>query len=123
MSIPESLLFTKSHEWILQEGEIVKIGLSDFAQSALGDIVFIELPESGTEVIMTESFADIESVKSASEIYAPVSGVIQSVNQSIVDSPEKINEDPYTSWLIEVEAITDTCELMTFDEYQQYCEA
>lgn len=123
MNIPESIRFTKSHEWILQEGETAKIGLSDFAQSELGDIVFIELPEIGTEVTMEEPFAEIESVKSASEIYSPVSGVILSINQNVADSPEKINENPYESWLVEVESITALTGLMTFNEYQKHCES
>ena len=122
MNTPEGTRFTKSHEWILQTGQTVKIGLSEFAQNELGDIVFIELPEIGTEVTKGESFAEIESVKSASEIYSPVSGVIKEINTSVSDSPEKINENPYDAWLIEVEHITDTAELLLPDEYESFCE-
>ena len=101
--VPGELRYTAEHEWVREEGGGVCIGITDFAQNALTEVVWVELPEIGTTVEVMESFASVESVKSDSEIYAPVAGVISEVNESLEDSPEKINEDPYGSgWICKI---------------------
>lgn len=119
----EEVKFSKSHEWILFDGEKAKIGLSTHAQEQLGDIVFIDLPEEGDEVTKGESFADIESVKAVSEAYSPVTAVITAVNKDLLDSPELINSQPEDTWLIEVEGIGESEDLMTAEEYKKFCES
>ena len=109
--VPEGLYYTKEHEWIRIEGDNVVIGVTDYAQDALTDVVWVELPEIGSVVGSMESFASVESVKSVSEIYAPVSGEVLEVNDSLEDSPEQINEDPYgNGWICKM-AISDPSEL------------
>ena len=109
--VPDELRYTKEHEWIRIEGENVVIGVTDYAQDALTDVVWVELPEIGSVVGSMESFASVESVKSVSEIYAPVSGEVLEVNGSLEDSPEQINEDPYgNGWICKM-AISDPSEL------------
>lgn len=123
MSANKNLQYTKSHEWIEKVGNNVKIGLTDYAADELGDIVFVNLPEVGDEVTSGGAFGDIESVKAVSDVYSPVSGVIANINEELLDSPEKINEDAYAAWLVEVEDITDTEELMSADDYDAFIEA
>jgi glycine cleavage system H protein len=118
----EELNYSKSHEWVRFEGEKAKVGLSDHAQEQLGDIVFIDLPEIGDEVTVGDSFADVESVKAASEIYSPVTATISAVNEELMDSPELINTAPLTTWIIEVEGIEETEDLLNETEYQTFCE-
>lgn len=109
--VPDELRYTKEHEWIRIEGDNVVIGVTDYAQDALTDVVWVELPEIGSVVGSMESFASVESVKSVSEIYAPVSGEVLEVNGSLEDSPEQINEDPYgNGWICKM-AISDPSEL------------
>ena len=109
--VPDELRYTKEHEWIRIEGDNVVIGVTDYAQDALTDVVWVELPEIGSVVGSMESFASVESVKSVSEIYAPVSGKVLEVNASLEDSPEQINEDPYgNGWICKM-AISDPSEL------------
>ena len=109
--VPDELRYTKEHEWIRIEGDTVLIGVTDYAQDALTDVVWVELPEIGSVVGSMESFASVESVKSVSEIYAPVSGKVLEVNASLEDSPEQINEDPYgNGWICKM-AISDPAEL------------
>ena len=109
--VPDELRYTKEHEWIRIEGDNVVIGVTDYAQDALTDVVWVELPEIGSVVGSMESFASVESVKSVSEIYAPVSGEVLEVNDSLEDSPEQINEDPYgNGWICKM-AISDPAEL------------
>ncbi len=104
MSLPKDLLYSEEHEWVKKEGDNVRIGITDFAQSELGDIVFVELPEVGDEVEADESFGSVESVKTVSELYAPVSGKVVEVNEELEDSPEFVNESPYEkAWMIVVE--------------------
>ncbi len=95
MELPDDLRYSTDHEWVRTEGELVRIGITDYAQDALGDVVFVELPATGTEVAASDSFSEVESTKSVSEIYAPVAGVIVEVNSELSDAPEKLNEDPY----------------------------
>ncbi len=113
--------YTKTHEWLEeQEDGTIVIGLSDFAQSELGDIVFINLPEVGTVLTVDLAFADVESVKAVSEIYAPVSGVICEINEELLDSPGKINEDAVNTWLVKVKEVSATTELLTLEQYREF---
>ena len=123
MNHPDNLKYSKSHEWVedLASGN-VRIGISDFAQSELGDIVFVNLPEVDDEVVCGESFADVESVKAVSDVYSPVSGVVVAINEEILDAPEKINDDPYEAWFIEVGDVTDMDELLDAEAYEKLCE-
>ena len=103
MKVPENLLYTKEHEWISEDGSTVKVGITDFAQSQLGDIIFLELPEVGDQIVAGESFGEIEAVKTVSELYAPINGTILEVNEDLEESPENINQDCYGSgWIIKV---------------------
>lgn len=123
MNIPEELKYTKSHEWVKEEEDgTVLIGLTDYAQSELSDLVFVNLPEVGDEVEAGETFADVESVKAASDVYSPVSGTVAEINEELLDAPEKINEDPYGAWLIRVENVSDTVELLDCAEYERVVE-
>lgn len=112
--------FAKTHEWVKVEGTKAKIGLSDHAQSELGDIVYINLPELDTPVTKGKAFTDIESVKAVSEVLSPVSGVIINVNDELDANPEKINEDPYGAWIVEVEVSELGDDLMTEEEYKEF---
>lgn len=124
MSITEKILCSKSHEFLLDNGDnTFTIGLTDYAVEQLGDIVFLELPEIGTEFKKGETFATIESVKAASEIYMPISGKILEVNEAAVDAPEILNEDSYEKgWLVKVEATGDASEQNDLLEYEDYKE-
>ena len=103
MKVPENLLYTKEHEWISKKDNVVKVGITDFAQSQLGDIIFLELPEVGDQIIAGESFGEIEAVKTVSELYAPINGTILEVNEDLEDSPDNINQDCYgAGWIIKV---------------------
>ena len=121
MNFPAELKYTKDHEWMVMEGDIAVIGISDFAQDALGDVVFINLPEVGDTVTAGESFGDVESVKAVSDVNSPVTGVIVAVNEDLADSPENLNSDPYGSWIIKVEQITETEELLDAAAYEAFC--
>ena len=103
MNFPAELKYSKSHEWVRMDGEIAVVGISDFAQDALGDVVFINLPTEGDAVTAGESFGDVESVKAVSDIISPVSGTICAVNEALADAPETLNSDPYGAWIIKVE--------------------
>ena len=121
MSIPNELRYTKSHEWIKEEGDVATVGITDFAQNALGDVVFINLPEAGDEVVAGESFGDVESVKAVSDLLSPVSGIVKAVNEELIDAPEMLNSDPYGAWIIKVEQVTDREELLDADDYEALC--
>ena len=121
MNFPAELKYTKDHEWIKMEGDIAVIGISDFAQDALGDVVFINLPEVGDTVTAGESVGDVESVKAVSDVNSPVTGVIVAVNEDLADSPENLNSDPYASWIFKVEKITATEELLDAAAYEAFC--
>ncbi|HET9543904.1 MAG TPA: glycine cleavage system protein GcvH [Acidimicrobiales bacterium] len=95
MNVPEDLRYSKDHEWARLEGDRVRVGITDYAQDALGDVVFVELPEVGSKVKLDESFSEVESTKSVSDVYAPLAGTIAEVNTDLADSPERLNEDPY----------------------------
>ena len=101
--ILEGLKYSESHEWVKVEGNVAYIGVSDFAQKEMGDITYVDLPEEGDEVVAGEEFGALESVKAASDLYSPVSGVVVAVNSELEDTPEKVNEDAYAAWIIKVE--------------------
>ncbi len=121
MNNPIELKYTKDHEWIKVEGDIAIIGISDFAQDALGDVVFINLPEVGDAVTAGEAFGDVESVKAVSDVNSPVTGVVCAVNEELIDAPELLNEDPYANWIIKVENITAYEELLEAAAYEAFC--
>lgn len=123
MELREELLYSKSHEWVKEEGDEVLIGLTDYAQSELGDLVFVNLPEEGDEISVGESFSDVESVKAVSDVYAPVSGTVCEINEELLDAPEKINEAPYEAWFVRVKDITEKEELLSAEEYQAFVES
>ena len=108
--IVEGLLYSESHEWVKVDGDVAIIGVSDFAQEEMGDITYVDMPEEGDEVAAGEEFGALESVKASSELYSPVSGKVVAVNSAVEDSPELINEDPYTNWIIKVK-MSDRSEL------------
>ena len=122
MELREGVLYSKSHEWVKEEGEEVLIGLTDYAQSELGDLVFVNLPEEGDEVTTGESFADVESVKAVSDVYSPVTGVVSAVNEELLDAPESINEAPYDAWFVRVKDICDGEEVLRAAEYEAIVE-
>jgi glycine cleavage system H protein len=104
MNIPQELYYSKEHEWCRVEGDVAVIGITDFAQGELGDVVFLELPEVGTPTGVGEEFGTIEAVKAVAELYAPVSGEIVEINEAVVDAPETVNEDPYgAGWMIKIQ--------------------
>lgn len=113
------LKYTKEHEWVKIEGNIATIGITDHAQEALGDVVFVDLPPVGTEISSGESFGTVESVKAVSDIYAPVSGKVVEINQVVIDAPEKINADAYEAWLVKVEISEEPADLLTAAEYEE----
>ena len=121
MNYPTNLQYSKSHEWIRTEDGVAVIGISDFAQHALGDVVFVNLPGEGDEVTAGEAFGDVESVKAVSDLVSPVSGTVCAVNEELLDEPEKLNKDPYGAWLIKVENVSDTSELLDAAAYEALC--
>ena len=123
MELREGLLYSKSHEWVKEEGDIAVIGLTDYAQSELGDLVFVNLPEEGDEISVGEAFSDVESVKAVSDVYAPVSGTECEINAELLDAPEKINEEPYEAWFVKVKDITEKEELLSAEEYKAFVES
>lgn len=121
MSFPKELMYAESHEWLkFEDGDVAVVGLSDFAQSELGDLVFVNLPEVGDEVTAGETFGDVESVKAVSDVYSPVTGVVAEINEVLLDSPEVINEDPYGAWLMKVTSVTEKSELMDSEAYEAH---
>lgn len=120
-TVPEDLQYTKEHEWIRAKEDVTVVGITDFAQSELGDIVFVELPEVGGTLRAGETFGTIESVKTVSDLYAPVSGTVVRVNTSLQDAPEKVNQDPYGGgWLVEVEGGGETSPLLSAASYKEH---
>lgn len=122
MNLPKELRYSKEHEWVKDEGDKVRIGITDFAQSELGDIVFVELPEVGAEITADEPFGSVESVKTVSELYAPVSGKVVEVNGELEGSPELVNDSPYEEgWmiLVEVSNKSELDNLLSAEEYEK----
>ena len=120
MELREGLKYAKSHEWVKEEGDVVVIGLTDYAQDALGDLVFVNLPEVDDEVTAGEAFADVESVKAVSDVYSPVSGIVCEINEELLDAPESINSAPYDAWFIKVKEVSETEELLSAEEYEAF---
>ena len=125
MNIPDELKYSKDHEWIRLSGSIARVGITDYAQDALGDVVFVQLPESGKEVLAGQSCSEVESTKSVSDIYVPVSGLISNVNTQLSDSPNLINSDPYGyGWIMEIEVsdLSSVADLLDAAAYRMFIE-
>lgn len=126
VQIPSELKYTNDHEWLSEEGEVVSIGISDFAQDSLGEIVYIELPSEGDEITKGDPFGAVESTKAVSDLYAPVSGEVMEVNEALLDAPETINEDPYgEGWMIKVKPYDpgELEDLMESSSYSDHVES
>ena len=121
MTIKPELQYSKDHEWLKEEDGLTVIGISDFAQDALGDLVFVNLPEVGDAVTAGEAFGDVESVKAVSDLLSPVSGTVAEINEELLDAPELLNNDPYGAWIIKVADVTATEELLDAAAYEAFC--
>ena len=117
---PRELKYSKDDEWLRYEGDEAYVGITDYAQSELGDLVFVNLPEVGDEVVGGEAFGDVESVKAVADVISPVTGGVVEVNEDLLDDASLINSDPFGSWFIKVGSISGEEELMTADEYDEY---
>lgn len=125
MEFPKDLKYTKEHEWVKVEGNIATVGITDYAQDSLGDVVYVELPPEGAAVTKHEPFGVVESVKAVSDLYSPLTGSVAEVNDAIVDSPEAINEDPYgDAWMIKIEisSASELTDLLSAEDYQKFIE-
>ena len=123
MILKDELKYSKSHEWVKLDGDTAIVGLTDYAQSELGDLVFVNLPEVGDTVEAGEVFGDVESVKAVSDVYSPVTGEVTEINEELLDSPELINDDAYEAWFIKVKDVSATEELLTAEEYKAFVES
>lgn len=123
MILKDELKYSKSHEWVKLDGGTAVVGLTDFAQSELGDLVFVNLPEVGDTVEAGEVFGDVESVKAVSDVYSPVTGEVTEINEELLDSPELINDNAYEAWFIRVKDVSATEELLTAEEYKAFVES
>lgn len=123
-NIPSNLKYTKEHEWAQLNADIVTIGITDFAQSSLGDIVFVELPKVGEKLSKDSTFGVVESIKSASDLYSPVSGEVIEVNSALCEAPDMLNNDPYESWMVKVKITTDSefNSLLSSTDYAPLCQ-
>ena len=121
MLYPAELRYYKSHEWVKTEDGVTVVGISDFAQNALGDVVFVNLPAEGDSVAAGEAFGDVESVKAVSDLVSPVTGTVSAVNEELLDAPEMLNSDPYGAWLIKVENVEGSEELLDAAAYEAFC--
>ena len=121
MLFPAEMKYSKDHEWMKEEDGVVVIGISDFAQDALGDVVFVNLPGEGDEVTAGEAFGEVESVKAVSDLVSPVTGTVCAVNEALLDEPEQLNKAPYDAWLIKVENVTDTSDMLDAAAYEAFC--
>ena len=122
MRFPETVQYSKDHEWVEKIEGGVRIGITDYAQTQLSSLVFINLPEPGDALTLGEQFCDVESVKAVSDVYSPVTGVVRAINETLLSAPGDINTDPYAAWFVEVEEITETEELLSAAEYKAYCD-
>jgi glycine cleavage system H protein len=123
MNVPDELAYSSDHEWVRTDGGRAKVGITDYAQDALGDVVYVQLPEVGTTVSAGEAIAEVESTKSVSDIFAPISGTIVEVNAELADAPERLNEDPYgEGWLFVIEAADESTQLLDADAYRTLIE-
>ena len=121
MNYPAELKYSKDHEWVKMECDVAVIGISDFAQDALGDVVFVNLPQEGDAVTAGTPFGDVESVKAVSDLVCPVTGTICAVNEDLADSPENLNSDPYGAWIIKVQGVSGQEELLDAAAYEAFC--
>jgi len=121
----KNLKFSENHEWIKEEGGKAHIGISDFAQNALGNIVFVELPKVGAKLVPGKAFANIESVKAVSEIFSPISGSVLEINKELENAPELVNSDPYGSWIVvaQLDNTEELNSLMNDEEYKEFCKS
>jgi glycine cleavage system H protein len=125
-NIPDDLHYSKDHEWVRVEGNIAVVGITDYAQDSLGDVVYVELPKVGDDFAANESFGSVESVKAVSEVFSPVSGEIVGINETLADAPEKVNQDPYgEGWMIRVQMSNagEVDSLLTAAEYEDFTKA
>ena len=125
-NVPEDLHYSKDHEWVRVEGNEAVIGITDYAQDSLGDVVYVELPKAGDEFAAHESFGSVESVKAVSEVFSPVAGTVVKINESLADEPETVNSDPYgTGWMIRVKMSNpgEVDSLLTAAEYEDFTKA
>ena len=125
-NIPDDLHYSKDHEWVRVEGDTAVVGITDYAQDSLGDVVYVELPKPGDEFSANESFGSVESVKAVSEVFSPVSGEITGINEALNDAPEKVNQDPYgEGWMIRVQMSNpgEVDSLLTAAEYEDFTKA
>lgn len=125
-NVPEDLHYSKDHEWVRVEGDVAVVGITDYAQNSLGDVVYVELPKSGDTFAANESFGSVESVKAVSEVFCPISGSVAQVNESLNDEPEKVNSDPYgDGWMIrlKMESPGEVDSLLTAAEYEDFTKA
>ena len=120
-SVIEGLKYTKSHEWVSEEDGVYTVGLTDFAQQELGDLVFVNLPEVEDDATAGEAVCDVESVKAVSDVFSPVTGVVVEVNEELLDAPELINNDPYGAWLVRVGEVSEVEELLDAVAYEAFC--
>lgn len=120
MAVQKGLLYTKDHEWVKEDGGEYVVGITDYAQSELGDLVFVNLPEEGDSVTKGESFSDVESVKAVSDVISPLTGVVSAINEAVLDAPESINSSPYEAWFVKVKDVTDKEELLSAEEYEEF---
>lgn len=123
MNFLSDVKYTKTHEWIKEEDGLMVIGLTDYAQQELGDIVFVNLPSEGDDVSMGDAFGDVESVKAVSDVNSPVTGTVAAINEDLADAPESVNSDPYGAWFIKVQDVSETEDLMDAKEYEAFCAA
>ena len=123
MNIPKNLSYTTSHEWVeFLDEKTARVGITDFAQYGLGDIVFINLPKPGDKVVKETVFADVESVKAVSDIFSPLTGEVDAINEAVLDAPQNLNTNPYGTWLVKISNITDKAELIDAAAYEIICE-
>jgi len=125
-NVPEDLHYSKDHEWVRVDGETAVIGITDYAQNSLGDVVYVELPKAGDEFAANESFGSVESVKAVSEVFTPIAGVVAQINESLADEPETVNSDPYCKgWMIRLKMSNagEVDRLLTAAEYEDFTKA
>lgn len=124
MNIPKELQYTKDHEWTKSHGNIMTVGITDFAQSELGDIIFVEFPEVGQDVSAGDPFGTIEAVKTVADLFSPVDGTIVEVNEDLEDAPETVNTDPYEKgWLVKIEVSGKAEDLLSADDYEAFIQS
>ena len=122
MKFPAELKYSKQHLWVKMDGDVAVVGITDFAQNSLGDLVYFGLPETGDTVTAGESFGEVESVKANCELVSPVSGTITEVNEALMDAPDDVNLAPYRHWIIKVEDPSGLEDLLDAQDYQAFCE-